>query len=63
MKVPAHLRDRLALVTVDDAVVWFAAPTVLGLRGRAAESVAFDASICQDKMVVMVRWRRAVMSS
>lgn len=58
MKVPARLRDRVALLTVGEAVAWFAAPTADGLRGRAADPVAFSAGGCGDGVALLVRWRR-----
>ncbi len=37
MKVPAMWRDRVPLLTIDDRIAWFVAPTAVGLRARVAE--------------------------
>ncbi len=41
LKVPAAWRERLPLVTIDDQIAWFVAPTPDGLRARISESFAW----------------------
>jgi tRNA(Ile)-lysidine synthase len=40
MKVPAHWRDRVPLLVVDDQIAWFVAPLAQGPRRRVADQVA-----------------------
>ncbi|WP_119067140.1 tRNA lysidine(34) synthetase TilS [Aggregatilinea lenta] len=58
MKVPARVRDRVPLVTVDGAVAWFVAPTADGVRGRVADPYAFGPARCTGKQAIIFRWRR-----
>jgi tRNA(Ile)-lysidine synthase len=59
MKVPTGWRDRVPLLTVDDGVAWFVAPTASGLRERVAEPFAVpdDAGHLNDTVRIVARWR------
>ncbi|MCD4686203.1 MAG: tRNA lysidine(34) synthetase TilS [Anaerolineae bacterium] len=60
MSVPAGWRGRVPLLTVDDMIAWFVAPTSAGLRGRVAEPFAVrEESPAGGTVIVGVRWRRA----
>ena len=59
LRVPAAWRDRVPLLVVDDAVAWFVAPAVEGLRARVGEPFAVPDDPGRWAGVgVAVRWRR-----
>ena len=53
LKVPQALRDRVPLLTVNDQIAWFVAPTVSGIQGRVAEPFAVKPD---SDSVLRVRW-------
>lgn len=53
LKVPKSYRDRVPLLTVDDEIAWFVAPTVNGLQGRIAETFAVSPT---TESALRVRW-------
>jgi tRNA(Ile)-lysidine synthetase-like protein len=59
MKVPKRFRDRIALVTVDGAIAWFAAPARDRLRGRVTEAFAYSEAGCEGKVAIVLGWRAA----
>ena len=60
LRVPAPWRERVPLLTVDDAIAWLVVPTPTGVRGRVAESFAMpDLSPgARTGVGVVVCWRR-----
>ncbi len=54
MKVPAFYRDRVPLLTIDDEIAWFVAPTASGPRGRIADTFAVRG---EDQSVLRLRWQ------
>ena len=53
LKVPRAMRDRVPLLTVNDEIAWFVAPTIHGLRGRISQQFA----VTDDSdSVLRVRW-------
>jgi tRNA(Ile)-lysidine synthase len=54
MRVPAHLRDQIPLLTVDGAIAWFVAPSGEQIRGRVAEFIAPKGA--PDRVLIAVRW-------
>jgi tRNA(Ile)-lysidine synthase len=53
LKVPRPFRDRIPLLTVNDEIAWFVAPTLNGLQGRVAESYAVRPD---SESALRVRW-------
>jgi tRNA(Ile)-lysidine synthase len=53
LKVPKMLRSRVALLTVNEEIAWFVAPTAQGLQGRIAQPFAVSA---ESESVLRVRW-------
>jgi tRNA(Ile)-lysidine synthase len=53
LKVPRMLRARVALLTVNEEIAWFVAPTAQGLQGRVAHHFAVSP---QSESVLRVRW-------
>lgn len=53
LKVPLSLRDRVPLLTVNDQIAWFVAPTASGLQGRIAQPFAVSES---SETLLRVRW-------
>jgi tRNA(Ile)-lysidine synthase len=59
MHVPAAWRDRIPLLTVNDQIAWFVAPTAAGLRGRVAEPFAVPESGAPfGQTITVLRWQR-----
>lgn len=60
LRVPAPWRDRVPLLTVDEAIAWLVAPTPNGVRGRVAEPFALPDPLPEDRtgVGVVVCWRR-----
>ena len=53
LKVPRPLRDRVPLLTINDEIAWFVAPTAHGLQGRVSQHFAVAPG---SDSVLRVRW-------
>jgi tRNA(Ile)-lysidine synthase len=53
LKIPRSLRDRVALLTVNDEIAWFVAPTAGGLQGRVSQKFAV---MPDSTSILRVRW-------
>jgi hypothetical protein len=53
LKVPQGLRNRVPLLTVNEEIAWFVAPTASGVQGRLSERFAVKPD---SDSILRVRW-------
>lgn len=54
LKVPSYLRDQVPLLTVNEEIAWFVAPTASGPQGRIADSFAVRS---EHESLLRLRWQ------
>jgi tRNA(Ile)-lysidine synthetase-like protein len=54
LKAPSYFRDRVPLLTVNDEIAWFVAPTAGGPQSRIADTFAVRA---EEQSVLHLRWQ------
>ncbi|NDJ84736.1 MAG: tRNA lysidine(34) synthetase TilS [Chloroflexi bacterium] len=55
LKVPVYFRQQVPLVTINDEIAWFVAPTASGPQSRIAETFAVQGDVPQA--VLRLRWQ------
>ena len=53
-KVPSYYRDHVPLLTINDEIAWFVAPTANGPQARIAEPFAVRS---EEQSVLRLRWQ------